>query len=80
MNEQDYPVYFHLSCQKLSQMTGPLFDTDDDDEYDNQGNLDFYGECPNCADGQMFIDPENAEELIAFCIECGYVIDLQQIH
>ncbi|MEH2114820.1 hypothetical protein [Nostoc sp.] len=64
MSDQDYAVY----------------DPDDDDEYDNQGNLDFYGECPRCADGQMFIDPENAKELIAFCIECGYVIDLQEIH
>jgi ribosomal protein S27AE len=79
MNE-DYPVYGRLSAQKLSQITGPLFDPDDDDEYDNQGNLDFYCECPHCPDGQMFIDPDNHEERLAFCTECGYVIDLEETH
>ncbi|MEH2080222.1 MAG: hypothetical protein V7K89_09465 [Nostoc sp.] len=37
---EDYPVYARLSDQKLSQITGPIFDPDDDDEDDNQGNLD----------------------------------------
>jgi uncharacterized protein (DUF983 family) len=53
---------------------------DDDDEFDNQGNLDFYGPCPCCANGQMFIDPFNYEEKLAFCVDCGYTIDLEETH
>ncbi|MDZ7961134.1 MAG: hypothetical protein RMY34_25190 [Aulosira sp. DedQUE10] len=50
-----------------------------DDDDDHNQDLEHFGKCPKCDEGEMFVDPEDMEEQIAFCTSCGYVRNLDPL-
>ncbi|QSJ20093.1 hypothetical protein JYQ62_16095 [Nostoc sp. UHCC 0702] len=57
----------------------PILCTDDFGDEDSQSIIPI-GRCPQCADGELFLDPDEEPEFQVICCDsCDYAIDPRKI-